>query len=76
MNIVLWTRPGDTYCREAVRYLQRANKQFVEKQIGNGYTIEQLIQSSPFATAEMPALFVDGKYAGGLREVYALVRSQ
>lgn len=75
MNIVLWTRPGDPYCQEAIRHLQKANKPFVEKQIGNGYTIDQLLQASPFATAEMPALFIDDKYVGGLREVHGLIRN-
>ena len=74
MNIVIWTRPGDTYCQEAVFHLQRAGREFTEKQIGNGYTIEQLMAESPHATLEMPALFIDGKYAGGLREVHALIR--
>ena len=74
MSIVIWTRPGDPYCQEAITHLQRAGKQFTEKQIGNGFTIDQLMEASPHATAELPALFIDGNYAGGLREVHALIR--
>ena len=71
---MLYGLPGDPYCREALHHLQKAGKEFVEKQIGEGYTIDQLLEASPFATAELPALFIDGKYAGGLREVHGLIR--
>lgn len=74
MNVVLWTRPNDAYCREAVRNLQQAGITFTEKQLGNGYTIDQLIASDPNATVEMPAFFLDGKYIGGLREVQGFIR--
>ena len=47
----------------------------MEKRIGAGFTIDQLLAEDPNATAEMPALFVDGKYAGGLREIHGLVRN-
>lgn len=74
MNIILWTRVGDPYCQEAILHLQKARREFTEKQIGNGYTIEQLMAEDANATLEMPALFIDGKYAGGLREVHGLIR--
>ena len=74
MNIVLWTRVGDPYCQEAIFHLQKTRKEFTEKCIGNGYTIDQLIAEDTNASLEMPALFIDGKYAGGLREVHGLIR--
>jgi hypothetical protein len=74
MNIVLWTRDGDAYCREAILHLNRTNTPFVEKCIGQGYTVDQLVAADPNATLEMPALFIDGKYVGGLREVHGLIR--
>jgi len=46
----------------------------VEKCIGQGYTVDQLVAADPNATLEMPALFIDGKYVGGLREVHGLIR--
>ena len=74
MNIVLWTREGDAYCRQATEHLNRTKTPFVEKCLGQGYTVDQLLASDPNATAEMPALFVDGKYVGGLREVRGLIK--
>ena len=74
MNIVLWTREGDPYCREAVLHLNRTRTEFVEKCIGQGYTVDQLMATDPNVTLEMPALFIDGKYVGGLREVHGLIR--
>jgi glutaredoxin len=74
MNIVVWTREGDPYCREAIHHLQKARKEFVEKCIGNGYTIEQLIAEDTNAASELPALFIDGKFVGGLREIHGLIR--
>lgn len=75
MNIVLWTRENDAYCQEAVKHLQKAGKTFTEKRLGNGYTIDQLEAADPNASVEMPALFIDGKYIGGLREVHGLIRN-
>jgi glutaredoxin len=75
MNIVVWTRENDAYCQEAVMHLQRAGKQFTEKRLGSGYSVDQLIAADPNAVAEMPALFVDGKYVGGLREIHGLIRN-
>jgi glutaredoxin len=75
MNIVLWTRDNDAYCQEAVQHLQKAGKTFTEKRLGNGYTVDQLVAADPNATSEMPALFIDGKYVGGLREVHGLIRN-
>lgn len=74
MNIVLWTREGDPYCREAILHLNKTHTAFVEKCIGQGYTVDQLVAADPNATLEMPALFIDGKYIGGLREVHGLIR--
>jgi len=75
MEIVIWTRDNDAYCKEAIRHLQLAKKEFIEKRIGAGFTIDQLMAADPNATAEMPALFVDGKFVGGLREIHGLVRN-
>lgn len=74
MNVVLWTRAGDAYCKEAIQHLQRAGVVFTEKQLGNGYTVDQLIAADVNAAVEMPALFIDDKYVGGLREVHTLSR--
>lgn len=75
MKVILWTRAGDAYCKEAIQHLQRARVEFTEKQLNNGYTIDQLMAADVNAVAEMPALFIDDKYVGGLREVLTISRS-
>ena len=67
--ITLWTT-NDGYSREAVERLMRMNRQYEERRIGAGWTTDQLLAADPNATTSMPAFFLDGKYIGGLRELY------
>lgn len=66
--ITLWTTE-DGYSREAVNRLMKTNRQYEERRIGKGWTVDQLLASDPNATASMPAFFLNGKYIGGLREL-------
>lgn len=67
--IVLWTT-NDGYSQEAVQRLQRMGRQYEERRIGSPWTVDQLLAADPNATSSMPAFFLDGKYIGGLRELY------
>lgn len=67
--ITLWTTE-DGYSREAVERLMRMGRQYEERRIGRGWTVEQLSAADPRALSSMPAFFLNGKYIGGLRELY------
>jgi glutaredoxin len=67
--ITLWTT-NDGYSQEAVQRLQRLGLPYEERRIGAPWTVDQLLASDPNATTSMPAFFLDGKYIGGLRELY------
>lgn len=67
--ITLWTT-NDGYSKEAVQRLQRLGRQYEERRIGDGWTVDQLMAANPSALSSMPAFFLDGQYIGGLRELY------
>lgn len=67
--ITLWTN-GEGFSREAVERLQRLGRQYEERRIGRGWTVDQLNAADSRAASDIPAFFLDGKYIGGLRELY------
>lgn len=71
--ITLWTT-NDGYSKEAVERLQRLGRQYEERRIGEGWTVDQLLAADPNATTEIPAFFLDGQYIGGLRELYSYLQ--
>jgi len=67
--ITLWTN-NDSYSQEALQRLMKLGRQYEERRIGSGWTVDQLLAADPNALTSMPAFFLDGKYIGGLRELY------
>lgn len=67
--ITLWTN-NDSYSQEALQRLMKLGRQYEERRIGQGWTVDQLLAADPNAMSSMPAFFLDGKYIGGLRELY------
>ena len=67
MNIV-WTKPGCTFCDMAKALLKEKNIEFEERNLGNGWTTEQLWESVPGAKS-MPQIVLDGKVVGGYQHL-------
>jgi len=62
MNIV-WTKPGCWYCDMAKNLLKQKGIQFEERNIGQGWTREQLLEAVPNAKT-VPQIFLEDAYIG------------
>lgn len=63
MTATVWTKPGCPFCDMAKNLLEQKGIEYKEKNIGNGYTREQLLEAVPTAKT-VPQIFIDGEYIG------------
>ncbi len=63
MTATVWTKPGCPFCDMAKNLLNEKGIAYEEKNIGNGWTREQLLEAVPTAKT-VPQIFIDGKYIG------------
>lgn len=63
MTATVWTKPGCSFCDMAKNLLEQKGIAYEEKNIGNGYTREQLLEAVPTAKT-VPQIFIDGEYIG------------
>ena len=63
MTATVWTKPGCPFCDMAKNLLEQKGIEYEEKNLGNGYTREQLIEAVPTAKT-VPQIFIDGEYIG------------
>jgi len=62
MNIV-WTKPGCTFCDMAKSLLQQKGIDYEERNIGSGWTREQLLEAIPSARS-VPQIILNNEYIG------------
>ena len=62
MNIV-WTKPGCTFCGMAKSLLQQKGIEYEERNIGSGWTKEQLLEAIPSARS-VPQIVLNNEYIG------------
>lgn len=62
MNII-WTKPGCPFCDMAKNLLNQKGIEFEERNIGQGWTREQLLEAVPNAKT-VPQIFLDNEYIG------------
>jgi len=63
MTATVWTKPGCPFCDMAKNLLDEKGIAYEEKNIGNGWTREQLLEVVPTAKT-VPQIFIDGEYIG------------
>ena len=63
MTATVWTKPGCPFCDMAKNLLEQKGIEYKEKNIGNGYTREQLLEAVPTAKP-VPQIFIEGEYIG------------
>ena len=63
MSNIVWTKPGCPFCDMAKTLLDQKGIEYEERNIGNGWTREQLIEAVPTAKT-VPQVFLDNKYIG------------
>jgi glutaredoxin 3 len=62
MNIV-WTKPGCPFCDMAKNLLKQKGIEYEERNIGEGWTREQLLEAVPNAKT-VPQIFLNDTYIG------------
>tara|TARA_Y100000114_G_scaffold155800_1_gene180949 strand:+ start:2389 stop:2613 length:225 start_codon:yes stop_codon:yes gene_type:complete len=63
MKAIVWTKPGCTFCDMAKGLLKQKGIEYEERNIGSGWTKEQLMEAVPTARS-LPQIFLDDKYIG------------
>ena len=63
MTAIVWTKPGCPFCDMAKNLLEQQGIAYEEKNLGNGYTREQLLEAVPTAKS-VPQIFIDDEYIG------------
>ena len=63
MTATVWTKPGCPFCDMAKNLLEQKGIAYEERNIGNGWTLEQLLEAVPTAKT-VPQIFIDDQYIG------------
>ena len=63
MTATVWTKPGCPFCDMAKTLLEQKGIKYEERNIGNGWTREQLLEAVPTAKT-VPQIFIDDQYIG------------
>ena len=63
MKAIVWTKPGCTFCDMAKGLLTQKGIEYEDRNIGSGWTKEQLMEAVPTARS-LPQIFLDDKYIG------------
>jgi len=61
---IIWSKNDCIYCIQAKNLLATQGIEFEEHKIGDGYTVEQLLEAVP-AARTVPQIFIDEEYIGG-----------
>lgn len=68
MQAVIWSKENCTFCDQAKALLTQQGIEWEERQIGSGWTKEDLLAEVPQARS-VPQIFLDGEYVGGFQEL-------
>jgi len=63
MTATVWSKPGCPFCDMAKNLLQQQGIEYEERNLANGWTIEQLTEAVPGAKS-VPQIFIDDEYIG------------
>lgn len=63
MTATVWTKPGCPFCDMAKNLLEQKGIAYEERNIGESWTREQLLEAVPTAKT-VPQVFIDDKYIG------------
>ena len=68
MNAVVWSKPACPFCVKAKNLLQSKGIEYEERNIAEGWKIQDLLEAAPNAKT-MPQIWLDDKYIGGYLEL-------
>ena len=73
MKAIVWSNVGCTYCEQAKKLLESKGIAYEERNLAEGWAIQQLHEAVPGART-VPQIFVDDKYVGGYKELTELLK--
>ena len=73
MKAVVWSKPACPFCVKAKNLLKNKEIEYEEKNIAEGYKIEDLLELVPNART-MPQIWLDGEHLGGYDQLEAKLK--
>ena len=73
MKAVVWSKPACPFCVKAKNLLKNKGIEYEEKNIAEGYKIEDLLALVPNART-MPQIWIDGEHLGGYDQLEAKLK--
>ena len=68
MKAVVWSKPECSQCESAKHLLKTKGIEYEEKNLAEGYKIQDLLELVPNAKT-MPQIWLDEEHIGGYREL-------
>ena len=68
MKAIVWSKPQCGYCVKAKNLLASKGIEYEERNIAEGWKIQDLLEAAPNAKT-MPQIWLDDKYIGGYFEL-------
>ena len=75
MKAVVWSKPACPFCVKAKNLLKNKGIEYEEKNIAEGYKIEDLLALVPNART-MPQIWLDGEHIGGYDQLEAKLKEK
>ena len=75
MKAVVWSKPACPYCDKAKNLLKTKGIDYEEKNIAEGYKIQDLLELVPNART-MPQIWLDEEHIGGYHELEKKLQEQ
>ena len=73
MKAVVWSKPACPFCVKAKNLLKNKGIEYEEKNIAEGYNIQDLLELVPNAKT-MPQIWLDGQHLGGYDQLEAKLK--
>ena len=75
MKAIVWSKPMCPYCDQAKNLLSTKGIEYEERNIAQGWKIQDLLEAAPNAKP-MPQIWLDDEYIGGYRELEEKLKNQ
>ena len=68
MKAIVWSKPQCVFCEKAKGLLKLEGIEYEERNIAQGWKIQDLLEAAPNAKT-MPQIWLDDKHIGGYHEL-------
>ena len=68
MKAIVWSKPMCPFCDKAKNLLKTKGIEYEERNIAQGWKIQDLLEAAPSAKT-MPQVWLDDEYIGGYHEL-------